>query len=341
MYKNSTLIIALVLVLTGTIVHAQDDMLTVGLLSYDTVPFIEEMAELGYVEGENVEYITLAFEAMDLENMSFDEMSMEAAMEDIFAQIQGMMERQIDIFVTQSDSEALFYSEITGDIPIVFSISDDPVSTGVVADLTSPGGNITGVVSNQHHPRRLQLLTEINPATDVVYYLYSTLALEGEIILNQVQALGEELGVEVVGVPIPDFQSAFEALENIPEGTDWIFLTPYLFFGPEFDEALVAASLEHQAPVANFLVTPMQGQLIGYGPDLTETLRQSAHIVDLIYRGASPADIPVVIAENHLTVNLAAAEDMNYEIPVAILRQANTIVRPGDPIINPYSFMGS
>ena len=327
MNRSATLIITVFLVLSGSLIQAQDDdVFTVGLLSYESAPFIEEMAELGYVEGENIEYVMLSLEGLSLDA------PIEEYMAVVEVQVRDMIELPVDIFVAQTDSEALFYSELAADIPIIFSISDDPVSTGAVADLVSPGGNITGIVSNQHHPRRLQLLTEINPATDTVYYLYSSLALEGEIILDQVQSLGEALGIEVVGVSIADPVEGFEALENIPDETDWIFLTPYLFFGPEFEEALVTASLEHHAPIATFLTMPLPGQLVGYGPDLTETLRQSAQIVDLIYRGASPADIPVVIAENRLTVNLAAAEAMNFEVPVTILRQANTIVRPGDTI---------
>lgn len=74
----------------------------------------------------------------------------------------------------------------------------------------------------------------------------------------------------------------------------------------------------------------LQGYVMGYGPSYNETGRQAAQVIDRILRGASPADLPVQIAENYLMINLEAAEAIGLEIPESILRQADVIVRPGD-----------
>jgi putative ABC transport system substrate-binding protein len=186
------------------------------------------------------------------------------------------------------------------------------------------------VISNQHHPRRLQLLTEINPDTQKVYYLYSGLAIEGQVILQQVTALAEELGVEIIPAPVVDVESGIAALENAPEDIDWFFLTPYLPFDLAFQEALVSTSEELQVPIAGFITAPTPGYLINYGPDLNVAVRQAAQITDRILRGAEPGELPIVIAENGLSVNLEVAETLQVEIPLPILRQADQIVRPGD-----------
>ncbi|MBN1285165.1 MAG: hypothetical protein JXB47_07195 [Anaerolineae bacterium] len=120
-----------------------------------------------------------------------------------------------------------------------------------------------------------------------------------------------------------------ELLENPPDDIDWLLLTPFLPYALEFYEALVALSMSRRIGIAGFADLPVQGYLIGYGPNMDATAKQAAYIVDRILRGAHPADLPVQIAENYLTVNLEAAEAIGFDFSVSILRQADTIVRPG------------
>src|SRR5690606_12738267 len=243
--------------------------------------------------------------------------------------VTGVQTCALPIFVVNTDTDAVNISSMTGDIPIVFGRSDDPVATGAVADLVTPGGNMTGTITNRPHERRLQILTEIYPETDAVYYLYSTLTGEAETVREQVEAVGEELGVEVVPAPITDVESALTLLENTPEEVDWLFLTPFVPFDPQFTETLVAVSMERQIGITWVTDDAFPGYLMGYGPSIQASEAQAAQIVDRILRGASPADLPVQTAENYLMINLEAAAQINLEIPEGILRQANLIVRPG------------
>lgn len=315
-----TVIITVLLTVIFGPIYAQETY-RIGLVMWiGNDAFIAEMAELGYVEGENVTYLIPVFD----ETIAPEDF---AAYYD--AQLQIIFDAGVDILVTNTDTDAVNMAVSVGDIPIVFARSDDPVATGAVADLVNPGGNITGVITNRPHERRLQILTEINPATDKVYYLYSTLTGEAETVLQQVQAVGEELNVEVIPAPITDVASSLTALENTPNGIDWLFLTPFVPFDFAFFEALAEVSMSHQAGIAGVTDTPFPGYLIGYGPNIDATSQQAARIVDRIIRGASPAELPVQTAENYLLVNLEAAQAINWEIPEGILRQANQIVRPG------------
>lgn len=305
----------------GAFAQNNGDPFTVGLLIFDAPTFIDEMTALGYEQGVNVNYLTLSYEGIDFTQT--DQM-----MEATRIQTEAMLNADVDLFVVNTDTDAVMLRQQT-DAAIVFVISDDPVTTGAAENLTTPGNNMTGLVSNQHHQRRLQLLTEVDPSTQKVYYLYSSLALEGVTILEQVQALGEQLGVEVIPAPVADVQSGLEVLSNAPDDIDWLFLTPFLPFELPFYEAVLTTSTSHQAPVAYFVNTPLPGYLINYGPDLTVATRETARITDRIIRGANAGDLPVLVAENSLTVNLEAADAMGFEVPVAILRQADLIVRPG------------
>ncbi|MBZ0287906.1 MAG: ABC transporter substrate-binding protein [Anaerolineae bacterium] len=316
------LVVTLTFLISGsTLAQDAPESFTIGWLSFfPPDAFKSRMVELGYVEGQNVSYMTVSYENVAPEDYftSFNE------------QLQAMVDSgTVDIYVTNTDTDAMNVQGIIGDTPIVFSRSDDPVATGAVADLVTPGGQITGVITNRPHERRLQILTEIKPDTDRILYLYSPVTLEAETVLAQVQAVAKELNVEVIPAQTPDITTAVEALKNTPEGVDWLFLTPYVPYEPTFFEALAAASSTHQAGIAWVTDDAIPGYLVGYGPSIVASDRQAAEVVDRILRGASPAELPVQTAENYLTVNLEAATAIGWEIPQAILRQADLIVRPG------------
>jgi len=318
MKYTKILLVAISLLIISGAIHAQGAY-TVAYLSFFPDAFKAGMEELGYVEGENVNYRLL-----DLADVPPEEY-----VEQFNLQVEVIVAEGVDVIVVNTDTDAVNISSMTGDIPIVFGRSDDPVATGAVADLVTPGGNMTGTITNRPHERRLQILTEIYPETDAVYYLYSTLTGEAETVREQVEAVGEELGVEVVPAPITDVESALMLLENTPEEVDWLFLTPFVPFDPQFTETLVAVSMERQIGITWVTDDAFPGYLMGYGPSIQASEAQAAQIVDRILRGASPADLPVQTAENYLMINLEAAAQINLEIPEGILRQANLIVRPG------------
>src|SRR5690606_16209449 len=191
MKYTKILLVAISLLIISGAIHAQGAY-TVAYLSFFPDAFKAGMEELGYIEGENVNYRLL-----DLADVPPEEY-----VEQFNLQVEVIVAEGVDVIVVNTDTDAVNISSMTGDIPIVFGRSDDPVATGAVADLVTPGGNMTGTITNRPHERRLQILTEIYPDTDAVYYLYSTLTGEAETVREQVEAVGEELGVEVVPAPI-------------------------------------------------------------------------------------------------------------------------------------------
>lgn len=297
---------------------------TVGFLSWFGLDaFKQEMASLGYIEGQNITYMSIDYSSLTMDSPP------EAFGELYNSGLQAMVDAQVDVFVTLTDSDIVPIKEIIGNTPVIFSASDDPVATGIVQSLIAPGGNATGLITNRPHERRLQILTEIKPATERVYYLYSVMTGEAEVVLQQVQAVGANLGVEIIPAPITDVPSALDLLENTPDDIDWLFLTPYVPFDFQFSQLLSEVSLSHHAGITGVTDAAVQGYLMGYGPNSEVLIRRCAHIADLIFRGADPATIPVETAENYLMVNLEAAESIGMSIPESILRQASLIVRPG------------
>lgn len=323
-YTKIVLILLIVMVLTSLPgvprTHGADKTYKIGdLIIVGDEGFKAEMTNLGYVEGKNVTYLYVSFKDIPQDQW-------QQAYTD---QVKAMVDAKVDIFVVNTDSDAVRLKAMVGDIPIVFARADDPVATGAVADLVNPGSTITGTITNKPHERRLQILTEIKPNTKKVYYLYSTYTLEAETVMQQVQDLGTQLGIEVVPAPITDAASMLAAIQNAPKDTDWLFMTPYVYLDEPSLKALLEVSTADHAGIAGFYYAPIQGYLMGYGPSLDATGAQAADIVDRILRGASPADLPVQTAENYLTVNLEAAQGIDLTVPESVLRQADLITRPG------------
>lgn len=318
-----TIFILFAVLINPATARQADSPFTIGFLSwYGIDAFKDEMAGLGYIEGQNINYMTVSYEGLTIDSPP------EAYIEAQNVGLQAMIDAHVNVFVTLTDTDVVNIKDKIGNAPVVFSVSDDPVATGIVSSLVAPGGNATGLITNRPHERRLQLLTEIKP-TKKIYYLYSTFTLEADTVLHEVENVAADLGVEVVPAPITDLNSALTDLQNTPADTDWLFLTPYVPFDPQFFQSLMEVSMSHQAGIAGVTNAPVQGYVIGYGPDSEQLIRRAGHIVDLILRGANPADIPVETGDNYLTVNLEAAAAINVDVPEAILRQADLIVRPG------------
>ncbi len=321
-HRRIALLILLVLATFGAskAYAQQSKIFNIGYVTFWSDAFKTEMAKLGYVEGQNVNYRLLNFANLKPEQYA-----------DAFtAQVKDMVTAGTDVFVTNTDSDAVNLLPLVGNTPIVFTISDDPISTGAVKSLIHPGGTMTGSVTNNPNERRLQILTEMKPSTKKVYFVYATQYKDSDTRLKQVQELAKKLNIDIVLAPVTDLASGLEALKQMPDGIDWIYLTPFTPLDPPFFQALLDLSKARHIPVSGFTDNIFQSWTMGYGPDLLIAAQQSADITDRILRGASPAELPVETADNLLMVNLDTAQVINMQMPEIILRQADLIVHPGD-----------
>jgi putative tryptophan/tyrosine transport system substrate-binding protein len=302
--------------------HAQqpNETYTIGYFALDVDIFKAQMTQLGYVEGQNINY-----KVVDPGNGLLDKVMPD----DFKAKVQALIDAGVDLYTTNTDIEAVALQKLTGNIPIVFKNSDNPVSTGAAQSLVHPGGNLTGLVTNNPNLRRLQILTEIKPTTKNIDYLYNTSSADVSVRLQQVQALAEKLKVKVYLAPTTDRPTAVDALKQIPEDTDWLYMTPYLPRDAEFYQLLLDAAQSRHLAISGHTYANNQSWVMGYGPNLKVSVQQMAFIVDRIFRGASPADLPIQTADNFLMVNLDTAQTISLPIPESILRQADLIIRPG------------
>jgi putative ABC transport system substrate-binding protein len=284
--------------------------------------FVEGMTEQGYLEDETVRYVYFDALQPDMDDDSLAEVA--ATLNDA----------DVDLFLVLFDWEAKLLDDLLDhDVPIVVCFSEDLVGVGLAESLVEPGGNVTGIQNANYHARGLQLLLEIDPEIEQVYYPYNE---EGRVSLTTLEALQEIadiLEIELVADGVTDVAEVLQAIREMPDDIDAIYVPgDAMMLQPQVMLALIQASLRLKAGVVIPAAVPVPGILMGYGPDTFANGQQAAGIVDRIFRGAVPGEMPVEISEYFLMVNLQTAENLGLAVPRSILRQAETIVRPGDSV---------
>ncbi len=275
-------------------------------------PFRRRLGELGYVEGRNI-----ALEFHFAEGISGRAASLAG----------DLARRDVKVILAMATPAAHAAKAATTTIPIVMMVAD-PLATGLVPNISRPGGNITGMtsVSPALAGKRLELLREILPRLARIAFLGSTRDPNTRTFLAATEAAAQALGVLVQPALVGDasqFKAAFAAMAA--ERIDAVVVQP-LFI----DEiaALAKLSLEFRLPlIADQSEFARSGSLLSYGVDRDELYIQLADYVDKILKGAKPGDLPVgQVAKFKVVVNLKTAKALGFTVPPAVLERADEVI---------------
>lgn len=292
---------------------------TIGVVNYVSIltPTIEGfkvgMAELGYIEGENVTYIYHGI--------------VEPKPEAIDDEIKNLLAQDVDMLFTIGNLPSIMAKQAVAgtDIPVVFGSMMNPVEEGIVVSLRQPGGNVTGVTNGQGASKALEWLVMITPDTRKVYVPYNPDDNISVSFLAGLDKVPSQLGIELVLHEVQSVDEAVAAIENLPEDVDAIFRIPSPTLDPKNSE-LSQAAIKRGLPMGAPIVLD-EAVLLTYAADFFEVGRQAARLAHQIHQGVKPADLPVETAEFFLTINPKTAEAIGLDIPDDILEQADTIVR--------------
>jgi len=234
-----------------------------------------------------------------------------------------------DVLVTQGPM--VFGAQaVTGQIPVVFGFSGDPVEGKLVASLARPGGNLTGISLMQFEliGKRLEVLKEAVPGVARVALLANTGHPGVREELARSQAAARRLGFTVQYVPVAavrDFDGAFEAMAR--ERAEAIVVFPDGFMMSQAPAIADFAARRRVAAISGWAEFATAGNLLSYGPDLREAWRGVAAYVDKILRGARPADLPVEQPTKfELVINLKTAKALGLTIPPSLLQRADQVI---------------
>ncbi len=297
--------------------QSEPDVYTVGIVN--RVPVLEpvvdgfkdRMAELGYVEGQNLRYVYSGPVTTD---------------DAVGVEVDKLLGEDVDLIFAVTTHPAVTAMRATSEIPIIFAPVNNPVEAGLVESLTRPGKNVTGVTNAGGDPRRLQLLMEMDPTIERVYIPYSANNIVPETALATVTGVAEDMGVELVlhGVEGDSPEVNARAIAEMPEDVDAIFILPDDVINTYLNDWIEVA-VEKDLPISVPKVT--EGVLMSYSFDAFAIGQQSGRLAAHVFKGTAPGDLPVENAEFFLIIDLKIAEEIGLEVPESVLEQANTIVR--------------
>jgi putative ABC transport system substrate-binding protein len=219
--------------------------------------------------------------------------------------------------------------QATSVIPIVFATVADPLSTGLVASLARPGGNVTGLslTSPELASKRLEFLREVTPGLRRLAIMANADYPPAMRELDEVDTAAHPLGIETIALKIrqaADIAPGFEALKGRAEALYVVAETLTVANQVRINSFALAARLPTMHLMREMLET---GGLVSYGPNLADLWRRAADFVDKILRGAKPADIPVEQPTKFdLVINLTTAKAIGLSIPESFLLRADEVI---------------
>jgi putative ABC transport system substrate-binding protein len=235
-----------------------------------------------------------------------------------------------DAILTWSTPAVLAAKRATSRIPIVMGAIADPVGVGAVANLSRPGGNVTGFSTQNYEleAKRLELLREFVPGMKRIGLLGNIDNPYVVAALKQVQDLAERGGLKPQVVAIEAREGLDDGLFRLaraqPDGV-LVAAAPALF---PFRKTIVEFMARHRLPaIYAFREFAEAGGLIAYSTNFDDLFRQAADYVDKILRGASPGDLPVQQAATfELLINQKTAGALGLAIPPILLTRADEVI---------------
>jgi len=216
-------------------------------------------------------------------------------------------------------------------IPTVGALGlGDPVETRMIDSLAHPGGNITGIsdVATELTTKRLSLLKEMSPKLQKVAMLWNKddlgMSLRYEASAKVAQASG--FTVQALGVREPDdFNEAFSVMSS--DLPDAILMVADALTTLNRKRVFEFAATKKIPAIYEYDFLVHDGGLMSYGPDLTESFERAAALVDRIFKGAKPADLPFEQPTRYqFVLNLKTAKSIGLEIPPTLLALADEVI---------------
>jgi putative tryptophan/tyrosine transport system substrate-binding protein len=290
--------------------------LSTGSLQSDAVRLTavrRGLGEAGYADGRNV---TIEYHGTQGQ---YDKLLGLAA---------DLVRRQVAAIVAVATPALFAAKAATTTIPIVFSVSIDPVTSGIVASVSQPGGNMTGVLTAALGSKRLQLLHELVPDAAVVALLDNPTNQVTESETRQAEDAAHTLGLKLHVLrasTVSDIDVAFGTLAELRARALVVGVDP--FFTNHSAEIVALAARCVVPAIYAWREFVDDGGLASYGTRLSDSYRQVGIYVGRILQGERPSDLPVQqVVRVELVINLKTAKTLGLTVPRTLLALADEVI---------------
>ena len=220
--------------------------------------------------------------------------------------------------------------QTTRTVPIVFTLTPDPVGAGFVDSLARPGGNATGFTNFEYGigGKRLELLKEIAPRVTRAAVLRDPAIPAGIGQFGAIQAVAPSFGIELRPVDVRDAGEIERAVATFARSSNDGLIVTSNALALVHRNLIVTLAARHRLPTIypfRFFVTA--GGLASYEPDSIDPQRRAASYVDRILKGEKPADLPVQAPTKYeLAINLKTAKALGLDVPTSLLARADEVI---------------
>jgi len=278
------------------------------------------LEELKYIEGENLN-------VRQVNGGTSDELR---------ANLKSLLQvRQFDIIVPLGTSETAVAREVAPDIPMVFLPAADPVKSGFVHSLASPGTNLTGLTfytDSENLGKQLEVFKQTVPSLNKVGILFDS-RLKSAVLTEswkRLAVVASWLGIHLIELPVMSTAKAARKIASLPNPA--MNAGVFVFCSGLFKDAedLAAAATKRKLPLfgCNAFQVAEQNVLLSYAPDLYSLGYRGAWFVDRIFKGAKPQDLPVETPRKfELVINNRIAGEIGLSVSPAILMLADRVFR--------------
>jgi putative ABC transport system substrate-binding protein len=243
-----------------------------------------------------------------------------------------LVDLQPDVILATSTPATAALQQATRAIPIVFAGISDPVGAGFVASLSRPGGNLTGFINMEgaFGGKWLEVLKEIAPDIKQAAIMFNpdTAPAGGSYYLPSFDAAARKLKVEPIAArvrSVAEIETVITSLGREPGGS--LVVMPDVFMETHRGQIILFAARNNVPTVYSQSVFARDGGLLSYGADRVDIFRRSASYVDLILRGAKPAELPVQLPIKYeMTINAKTAKSLGLDVPLSFQQRADEVI---------------
>jgi len=278
--------------------------------------FVQGMRALGYTEGGNL-VVEARFADGNVERLPT---------------LAGELSRlKVDVIVVGGTAALRAMHLATTTIPIVVTVTNDPVGDGFAVSLARPGGNITGltITAGDLGAKHLDLLKAAMPKLTRVALLLHPENPGHPLQLKRAMSAAQKIGVQLVlteaGAP-PEFGPAFATMRKLRADAAIIF-SDSMFF--QESHLIATEALAHRMPSISAMSEYADlGGLMTYGASLNDNYRRAAAYVDKILKGARPGELPFEQPTRYqLVINRKTSQALHLTIPQSLMLQAEQIIQ--------------
>jgi putative ABC transport system substrate-binding protein len=278
--------------------------------------FVQGMRELGYVEGTN---------------FTVEARFADGKFERLPALASELVRLKMDVIVATGTPTYRALQHATTTIPVVITVTFDPVGDGFAASMARPGGNITGlsISAADLGSKLLELLKAAVPKLSRVAVLVNPENPAHPPRVIRIMSAAQKVGIQVVlaeAGPVQEIEREFAMMAK--ERANAAIILADGFFLQE-SRPIAAQALKHRLPsISQLREYAEAGGLMSYGPNSVDNFRRAATYVDKILKGARPGDLPFEQPTRYqLVINHKTATALGLTIPQALLRQADEVIQ--------------